>query len=99
MPKKFVRCLGAGVGPVIEIDVGNSSEDVIDGINRATDPTFRKSLHGLQNPYGTGCAVLRIVEKLKSVAIDDRLTQKRFHDLFLSANYSLSGDRCLSSQV
>jgi UDP-hydrolysing UDP-N-acetyl-D-glucosamine 2-epimerase len=63
------------------IDVGNSSEEILGGIKRATERKFRDSLRGLTNPYATGCAVPRIMEKLKTVEIDERLLQKHFHDL------------------
>lgn len=62
------------------IDVGNAREEILDGIKRATEREFRDSLRGLTNPYATGCAVPRILDKLKSVEIDDRLLQKRFYD-------------------
>lgn len=63
------------------IDVGNAREEILGGIKQATDRKFRDSLRGLANPYATGCAVSRILEKLKSVELDERLLQKHFHDL------------------
>lgn len=62
------------------IDVGNGSDEILGGIKRATDRKFRDSLPGLTNPYATGCAVSRILDKLKSVEINERLLQKRFYD-------------------
>jgi UDP-hydrolysing UDP-N-acetyl-D-glucosamine 2-epimerase len=62
------------------IDVGNGSDEILDGIKRATDRKFRDSLRGLANPYATGCAASRILDKLKSVEINERLLQKRFYD-------------------
>ena len=62
------------------IDVGNSREAILSGIKQATDRKFRDSLRGLTNPYATGYAVPRILEKLKNVEIDERLLHKRFYD-------------------
>jgi UDP-N-acetylglucosamine 2-epimerase (non-hydrolysing) len=62
------------------IDVGNGSDEILGGIKRATDRKFRDSLRGLTNPYASGCAASRILEKLKSVEINERLLQKRFYD-------------------
>lgn len=63
------------------IDVGHSREEIAAGLRRAASPTFRSSLNGLVNIYGTGDAARRIVDRLKSVALDERLLLKRFHDL------------------
>ena len=50
-------------------------------IARALAPGFRASLTGLQNPYGDGHAADRIVSRLLSVPLDDRLRRKHFFDL------------------
>jgi len=63
------------------IDVGCRRDEIGEGIRRATDPAFRKSLHGLVNPYGDGKASRRIVAKLAEVPLSGRLLKKRFHDL------------------
>lgn len=63
------------------IDVGSSREEITAGIERALAPEFRQSLSDLRNPYGDGHAAERIVERLKEVALDERLLVKRFHDL------------------
>lgn len=63
------------------IDTGYGSEAILAGIRRAIDPTFRRSLAGLVNPYGDGRAAPRIVERIASVKCDDRLMQKAFFDL------------------
>lgn len=62
------------------IDVGYGRAEVLDGIKRAVTPGFRESLRGLKNPYGDGHAAERIVERLASVELDDRLLVKRFVD-------------------
>ena len=63
------------------IDVGNSREEIVAGITRALDPSFRASLEGMKNPYATGCAVGRIIRVLKEAKIDARLLQKHFYDI------------------
>jgi len=54
---------------------------LLEALRLATSPGFRLELSGQANPYGTGNAAPRIVERLRSVPIDDRLLRKRFHDL------------------
>jgi UDP-hydrolysing UDP-N-acetyl-D-glucosamine 2-epimerase len=63
------------------IDVGNSADAIFEGIDRAIDPAFRASLSGIVNPYGDGQASGAIVERLRTVALDQRLRVKRFRDL------------------
>jgi len=63
------------------IDVGYGREEIGEGIRRATDPAFRKSLQGMANPYGDGKAAPRIVAKLAEAPLPGRLLVKRFHDL------------------
>ena len=70
------RVRGANV-----IDVGYGRREIGDGIRRAADPVFRKSLQGLANPYGDGKASRLIVRKLAEVPLSGRLLMKRFHDL------------------
>ncbi len=70
------RVRGANV-----IDVGYAKKDILAGIERATSPEFKAGLAGLENPYGDGRAAERIVARLKSVALDDDLMVKKFHDL------------------
>jgi len=70
------RVRGANV-----IDVGYGRREIGEGIRRAADPVFRKSLQGLANPYGDGKASRRIVRKLAEVPLSGRLLMKRFHDL------------------
>ena len=63
------------------IDVGHSRDEIAAGIARALDPTFRRGLTGLRNPYGDGRAAPRIVEVLRTVELGPRLIRKRFTDL------------------
>jgi UDP-hydrolysing UDP-N-acetyl-D-glucosamine 2-epimerase len=63
------------------MDVGNATDEIVAGIKRAVEPTFRASLNDLVNPYATGYAVARILQVLKEAKIDASLLQKRFYDL------------------
>lgn len=54
---------------------------IVAGIERAISPEFRRELDGLSNPYGDGHASERIVERVVTVPLDERLLVKRFHDL------------------
>ena len=63
------------------IDVECRREAILDGICTATSTQFRDSLRGLANPCGDGHAAERIVERLKTVCLDDRLLVKRFYDM------------------
>lgn len=62
------------------IDAGNSSDEIAAAIGTAVDPAFRAALKGLLNPYGGGQAAGAIVERLRTVALDERLRVKRFRD-------------------
>ncbi len=64
------------------IDVGYSRDEIACGIEQALDPDFRKKLDNLENPYGTGDAAEKIVERLKTVnLIDGSILSKTFHDI------------------
>jgi UDP-hydrolysing UDP-N-acetyl-D-glucosamine 2-epimerase len=63
------------------IDVECESDAIVDGIRLVTSSDFREGLAGLVNPYGDGHASGRIVDALESIALDDRLLLKRFHNI------------------
>ena len=63
------------------VDVCYGRGEIVDGIRRATSPEFRAALSGLVNPYGDGHAADRIVSRIRSVALDATLLQKRFHEV------------------
>ena len=63
------------------IDVGYGRDEIARAIHRAVGEGFRATLHDLGNPYGDGNAAARIVERLKTVVLDDELILKRFNDL------------------
>ena len=64
------------------IDVGYGREEIIHGINTALQSTFRYGLRNLVNPYGTGDAAEKIVERLKTVVLtDEKILSKKFHNI------------------
>ena len=62
------------------IDVGCTQAEILAGVSQATSPEFRDTVRGIANPYGDGHAAERIVNRLKQVALDDKLLRKHFHD-------------------
>jgi UDP-hydrolysing UDP-N-acetyl-D-glucosamine 2-epimerase len=60
------------------IDCGNATSQIVRATRRALSPSFRKSIRGLVNPYGDGCAAERVVKRLESLSSDGRLLQKGF---------------------
>jgi UDP-hydrolysing UDP-N-acetyl-D-glucosamine 2-epimerase len=60
------------------IDCGYSAKEIAAAVSKALSADFRASLHDLTNPYGSGDVSARILERLKTVVLDDRLTRKRF---------------------
>lgn len=63
------------------IDVGCSREEIKAGITKALDPKFRAGLHNAVNPYYSGGTSEKIVHRLKTVNLDQRLLMKRFYDM------------------
>jgi UDP-hydrolysing UDP-N-acetyl-D-glucosamine 2-epimerase len=63
------------------INSGYSRDQILGAIRKATSREFRASLKDLENPYGDGHAAERIVSGLKSVALDNTLLFKRFHQI------------------
>ena len=57
------------------IDVGYSTDEILDGIERALD----LRLDGVVNPYGDGHSTPRIVQALKNTPLD--IIEKRFFNL------------------
>ncbi len=68
------------VRPANVIDVGESQGEIEAGLERALDPEFRNSLAALHNPYGDGHAAEKIVDKLQSVELGQRLLKKHFQE-------------------
>ena len=63
------------------VDVGYGSDEILLGLHRALDPSFRLRLRSLKNPYGNGCASETIVQALKKIPMDSSLITKRFVDV------------------
>jgi len=59
------------------LDAEPDACSILDQVQRARSEQFRRSLKGLTNPYGDGCASQRIVAELTSVALGERLLMKR----------------------
>ena len=62
------------------IDVRCESGEILDGIQKALDPAFKKSLRGLHNPYQSGNAATIIVDTLKKIPLNRELLVKEFYD-------------------
>jgi UDP-hydrolysing UDP-N-acetyl-D-glucosamine 2-epimerase len=62
------------------IDVGYGRAEIAAAILRALSLDFRSRLVGIVNPYGVGNAAERIINKIKSIPLNDELMRKRFHD-------------------
>jgi UDP-hydrolysing UDP-N-acetyl-D-glucosamine 2-epimerase len=62
--------------PANIIDVGYGADEILMGIQRAVSPSFRDSLKGIDNPYGSGNAARKIVGTLRNIALDQRLIVK-----------------------
>ena len=60
------------------IDVGYSRHEIAAAVAQVLPPGFRARL---KNPYYSGGAALRIVERLANETLDSRLLIKRFHEI------------------
>jgi UDP-N-acetylglucosamine 2-epimerase len=63
------------------IDVGYRRDDISQGVTKALDPAFRDSLKSLVNPYGTGDASEKIVDRLRTVPLNGQILCKKFQDI------------------
>lgn len=79
------RQAGRDRGPNV-IDAAHTRADIAAAIRRATALDFRAAIQTVKNPYqsATGSAAAVIVERLKTVSLDDALLCKKFHDLPVS---------------
>lgn len=66
------------------IDCEHERESIAVAVRRAISSTFRRTLDGLQNPYGDGHAAERIVPRLLEVELGPSLLMKRFADFPVS---------------
>jgi UDP-N-acetylglucosamine 2-epimerase len=62
--------------PANVIDVGYGADEILMGIQRAVSRSFRDSLKGIDNPYGSGNAARKIVGTLRNIALNQRLIVK-----------------------
>jgi UDP-N-acetylglucosamine 2-epimerase (non-hydrolysing)/GDP/UDP-N,N'-diacetylbacillosamine 2-epimerase (hydrolysing) len=58
------------------IDAPPERAAILTAVRRALDPGFRRSLAGLENPYGDGHAAGRLVRVLAEVPLGERLLRK-----------------------
>lgn len=64
------------------IDVtGLELSSITQAMHKARDPSFRKSLIGMKNPYGEGKAAKTTIDVLKSTALDAGLMYKKFFEI------------------
>lgn len=56
---------------------------IADAIQRAISIEFKRSLQGLENPYGNGTASEQILEILRYACLGEELIKKRFYDTLL----------------
>ena len=62
------------------IDCEPRRDAIAAALNRLYDPSFRRTLASVLNPYGDGGASRRVVEVLRDHPLD-QLLKKSFHDL------------------
>ena len=58
------------------IDTDADEQAIVQAIEQATDPEFRETLQGMENPYGNGHAAETIVRVLTGVPLSERLLMK-----------------------
>lgn len=64
------------------IDVDCNTNAILDGIKKAVEPSFRKQIDNMVNPYKQpGSASAIIVDHLKNIPLDEKLRVKSFYDL------------------
>lgn len=61
------------------LDVGDNRREIAAALRRALSPEFRQSLRGMKNVYSAGGAAARIVNRLKTVELNDKLLLKQFY--------------------
>ncbi len=62
------------------LDVACQRDEILSALRCALRPEMKAGLVGRPNPYGDGSAARRILTKLETVSLDDRLLRKRFGD-------------------
>ena len=76
------RQLGRAHGSNV-VNCGSTRAEIGQAIQQTVTPEFRSAISSRTNPYRatTRSAAATIVERLKTVALDERLLRKHFHDL------------------
>jgi UDP-N-acetylglucosamine 2-epimerase (non-hydrolysing)/GDP/UDP-N,N'-diacetylbacillosamine 2-epimerase (hydrolysing) len=59
------------------LEAAPEPESIVNSIRVAKSSEFRKSLEGMTNPYGDGCASEKILQVLTSVPLSEELLMKR----------------------
>ncbi len=59
------------------LDAAPEARSILDAIGRARSTEFRRSLAGMENPYGEGCASEKIVRVLSTIPLSRELLMKR----------------------
>ena len=59
------------------LNCGHDVKEIIKTLQKALSPEFRRTLINMENPYGDGKSSLRIIETLKTIAINDKLIIKQ----------------------
>lgn len=67
------------------LDVPASASAIRGAVTQALSPKFRKAVHNLDNPYGTGHASEKIVELLTTIPLGEKLLLKRASKWHLQA--------------
>jgi UDP-hydrolysing UDP-N-acetyl-D-glucosamine 2-epimerase len=62
------------------IDVPENAAAIESAVQKALSANFRTSLSGMESPYGTGDASRKILQVLKTIALDSKLLRKKFCD-------------------
>ncbi len=72
------------------IDVGDKRTAIVEGIQRALEPSFRQDIMNLENPYRCDQGSDKLIDRLKTFELNEAITMKRFFDLpqFLFNEYS-----------
>ncbi|MFM7056239.1 MAG: UDP-N-acetylglucosamine 2-epimerase [Planctomycetota bacterium] len=63
------------------IDCGDSALEIRAALEQALSSDFRRQCQQVQNIYGDGHAASRIVQRLRTTELNERLLIKSFHDL------------------
>src|SRR5258708_34850463 len=59
------------------LDAAPEARSILDAIGRARSTEFRRSLAGMENPYGEGCASEKIVRVLSTIPLSRELLMER----------------------